>query len=215
MKALVACERSGTVRDALIRHGWDAISCDIQESIAEGPHYCGDVMDILYEPWDMIIAHPPCTFSAHSGVQHLWDESKKPEKVKVEERWEKMRKGVEFFNIFRDHPCKKKCIEQPILHGYAIDLIGVDYTQLIQPWMFGHLEQKGTCLWLYGLDELVPTNNVYKEMMKLPESERQKMFWMGPSEERANLRSKTYDGIAEAMAEQWTNPRQLNIMDFC
>lgn len=216
MKVLIACERSGTVRDAFLALGHNAISCDEQETVKPGPHYRGDVRDILFgsrktdmlglHGFDLIIAHPPCTYIANSGVDHLWDDYEN--RIKNDERWKNLDEGCEFFKLFVDYPCAKKCIENPIPHKYAIDRIGVGYTQIIQPWMFGHREQKATCLWLYGLNPLVPTDNVYNEMMKLPDNERQRLHYLPPGPERQNERSKTFQGIADAMAEQWTNPKQ-------
>jgi hypothetical protein len=199
LRVLIACERSGTVRDAFLALGHDAISCDMQETVKPGPHYCGDVRHMLEKEWDLIIAHPPCTYLSNSGVCHLEGNN---------QRWKDLDDGCDFFRLFVDHPCLKKCIENPIPHKHAVERIGVKYTQLIQPWMFGHLEQKATCLWLYGLNDLTPTDNVYNEMMKLPDNERQRLFYLPPGPERQNERSKTFPGIAKAMAQQWSNPKQ-------
>lgn len=144
MKVLIACEFSGRVRDAFIAKGHDALSCDIIETEVAGPHYMGDVRDILYSrDWDLIIAHPPCTYLALSGVQ--WLKSK-------EGRWQKMLDAVDFFNMFLDHPCPKVCIENPIMHNYAKQrLLVPDYSQKTQPYFHGHTERKSTCFWLKGL----------------------------------------------------------------
>jgi len=206
MKVLVACEESGVVRDAMIRYGHDAISCDLQETSSPGPHYKGDVRDLLDNDWDMIIAHPVCKYITNSGVCHLWEDEGCT--IKNAERWESLEEACEFFRLFVDHPCEKKCIENPIPHKYALELIGVNYTQIIQPWMFGHMEQKATCLWLWGLDNLVPTKNVYLEMMRLEKKERQRIHYMSPGPDREKNRSKTFQGIAESMADQWSNPKQ-------
>jgi len=204
VRVLVACEESGAVRDSFISMGHDAISCDLQETRSPGPHYKGDVRDILYDGWDMVIAHPVCTYICNSGVCHLWND----DGSKNAERWECLEEACEFFRLFVDLDCDKKAIENPIPHKYALDLIGVKYTQIIQPWMFGHTEQKATCLWLYGLDKLIPTNDVYREMMSLPDNQRQRLHYLPPGPERAKLRSETFTGIAGAMAEQWGNPKQ-------
>lgn len=195
MKVLIACEYSGTVRDALLRKGHDAISCDILPTDNPGPHHQGDIKEILYsENWDLIIAHPPCTYLTNSGVCHLH---------KDPSRWSKLDDGAEFFKLFLNHPCERICIENPIPHKYAVERIGRKYDQIIQPWMFGHTERKATCLWLKGLPPLHPSNNVKEEMLKLPKNQQQRLHYLPPSPDRWKLRSKTYQGIAEAMAEQW------------
>lgn len=195
MRILVACEFSGTVRDAFIRKGHDAMSCDILEGEGDGPHYMGDIREVLYEEWDMVIAHPPCTYLANSGVSWLFRD---------ETRWDKLDDAAAFFNMFLDLKVAKLCVENPIMHKYAVERIGGrKQSQVVQPWMFGHTEQKATCLWLRGLPKLEPTNNVKEEMMKLAPSERQRLHWLPPSKDRWRIRSTTYSGIAEAMAEQW------------
>lgn len=195
MKVLVACEFSGTVRDAFLKKGHDAVSCDILEGDGDGPHYQGDIRDILHNGWDLIIAHPPCTYLANSGVSWLH---------KDESRWPKLDAAADFFNLFLDLPNQKICVENPIMHKYAKERIGNrNQSQVIQPWMFGHLEQKATCLWLRGLPLLKETKNVKEEMLALTPAERQKLHWLPPSPTRWKLRSKTYQGIADAMADQW------------
>lgn len=197
MRVLVACEYSGTVRDAFLARGHYAMSCDLLpcDSLNSGDHYQGNVADILDQNWDLLIAHPPCTYLANSGVSWL---SRKPE------RWAQLDDGAAFFKMFLDSPIKRKCIENPIMHKYAIERIGgVKQTQVIQPWMFGHMEQKATGLWLTGLPELQATNNVKAAMMLLPKRERERLHYLPPSPNRWKLRSTTYAGIAAAMAEQW------------
>ena len=195
MRILIACEYSGTVRDAFRALGHDAISCDILPTDAPGPHYQGDVRDIINDNWDMLIAHPPCTYMTNSGVCHLY---------KDPNRWEKLDQAANFFKLFLNSPIPKKAIENPIMHKYALERIGgIKQSQVIQPWMFGHLEQKATCLWLVGLPLLLPTNNVKADMMVLPKNKRQRLHYLSPSLDRWKLRSKTYDGIAKAMANQW------------
>lgn len=193
---LVACEESGTVRDAFIRKGHNAISCDILEPSNGGPHVQGDVIPLLKYNWDMIIAHPPCTYLCNSGVCHLTD----GKGAFNNQRLDKMNKAVNFFNIIKDSKCDRIAIENPIPHKYGI---GKTYSQLIHPYQFGHPERKATCLWLKGLPKLTPTNNVKEEMLKLPKSQSQRLHYMSPGPDRAKLRSKTFQGIAEAMAEQW------------
>lgn len=194
MRVLVACEFSGTVRDVFTKTGHDATSCDILPTETQGKHYQGDVRELLDEDWDMIIAHPPCTYLTNSGVSWLY---------KDHSRWLHLKDGAEFFKLFLNCKAPKVCIENPIMHRHARELIGGKYSQIIQPWMFGHTEQKATCLWLKGLPNLVPTNNVKDEMMKLSSKERQRLHYLPPSRDRWKIRSKTYQGIADAMAEQW------------
>jgi len=210
MKILVACEFSGTVRDAFRRRGHSAWSCDI-ESPSPSPyskyHYRYDVRRLLENAsWDMIIAHPPCTYLTNAGVRHLHSNvsSRNGVKAKIngEERWKLMLEACEFFQLFQNVDCPRVCIENPIPHGYARERIGY-YDQKVQPWMFGHTESKAICLWLKGLPKLVETDNVHQEMMKLPKKERNRIHYMSPGKDRGKLRSIFYAGIAKAMAEQW------------
>ena len=194
MKVLIACEFSGIVRDAFRLRGHDAWSCDFLSTDSPGQHYQGDVRDILYQDWDMIIAHPDCTYLTNSGVCWLH---------KDKSRWEKLDSAAEFFKLFLEHPCPKICIENPIPHKYALERIGRKYTQIIQPWMFGHTERKATCLWLKDLPDLKETNNVKEEMLKLPKAQQQRIHYLSPGPNRAHERSRTFVGIGKAMAEQW------------
>lgn len=194
LKVLVACEYSGTVRDAFIEKGHEAMSCDLLPTDSPGPHYQGDIFDIINDGWDLMIAHPPCTYLTNSGVTWLY---------KQEDRWKHLIDGAVFFRKLHESNIPKIAIENPIMHKYAKQIVGVDQSQVIQPWMFGHMEQKATCLWLNNLPLLVPTNDVKTEMMKLPKNERERLHYLPPSKDRWKLRSKTYDGIAKAMAEQW------------
>lgn len=194
MKVLVACEYSGTVRDAFIAKGHDAMSCDLLPTDTTGPHYQGDVFDIINDGWDLMVAHPPCTYLSNSGVSWLYKDGN---------RWKDMIEGAVFFRKLYESNIPMIAVENPIMHGYAKQIIGAKQTQVVQPWMFGHTEQKATCLWLKGLPKLKPTNDVKTEMMELPKRERERLHYLPPSEERWKLRSKTYDGIAKAMAEQW------------
>jgi len=187
MKVLVACEFSGIVRDAFITQGHDALSCDLLSTESPGPHYQGDVFDIIHESWDMMIAHPPCTYLANSGVSWLY---------KQPDRWRKMVEGARFFKALLEVDIPKICVENPIIHGFALDIIEQKHTQVIQPWMFGHGETKATCLWLKNLKFLKPTNEVTARF--------QRLHRLPPSKDRSKLRSITYKGIAQAMAEQWS-----------
>jgi hypothetical protein len=195
MRILVACEYSGKVRDAFRAKGHDAMSCDILPTEVPGPHYQGDVRDVLHDGWDLMVAHPPCTYLSNSGVSWLY---------KDETRWAKMRDAAEFFRTLLNAPIPKRAIENPIMHKYAVEVIGRRQNQVVQPWMFGHAEQKATCLWLEGLPPLRETNNVKAELQALSAAERQRLHWLPPSKDRWKLRSTTFDGIAAAMSEQWS-----------
>ena len=188
MKVLIACEYSGTVRDAFIKLGHDAISCDLLPTDILGPHYQGDIFDIINDGFDLMIAHPPCTYLCNSGVSWLY---------KDKSRWDKMRDGAIFFKRLLDCNIPKICIENPIMHKYAVEIIGKRQDQLIQPWMFGHGETKATCFWLKNLPNLIPT--------KIVEGREQRLHKLPPSKDRWKIRSKTYQGIADAMAQQWGN----------
>ena len=197
MKILIACEYSGRVRQAFERLGNEVLSCDF-EPAEDGAsnHYQGDIRDVIYEGWDMMIAHPPCTYLTNSGVHWLHKDT---------ERWAKLDDGAAFFKMLLDAPIPKKAIENPIMHKYAKERIGgIKQSQVIHPWMFGHMEQKATCLWLQGLPLLEQTNNVKEEMMLLPKRERERLHYLPPSPTRWKERSRTYLGIADAMASQWS-----------
>jgi site-specific DNA-cytosine methylase len=180
MKVLIACEYSGTVRDAFIAQGHDAISCDLLPTDAPGPHYQGDVRDILNDGFDLMIAHPPCTHLAVSGAR--WFKDKQKEQAEA----------LDFVRLLLNAPIDKIALENPIS---IISSRIRKPNQIIQPWQFGHGETKATCLWLKNLPCLVPTNIV--------EGREAKVHRMPPSPDRWKLRSATYKGIAQAMAEQW------------
>lgn len=185
MRVLVACEFSGIVRDAFKNKGHDAWSCDLIESETPGQHYKGDIKDFIHNGWDLMIAHPPCTRLCNSGV--MW--------LQRRDLWQEMHEAAFFFQWLMEVHIPKIAIENPIMHKYAVEIIGRRQDQVIQPWMFGHGETKATCLWLKNLPKLTPTNIV--------EGREQRIHKMPPSKDRAKLRSITYKGIAEAMAEQW------------
>ena len=186
MKVLVACEFSGIVRDAFAARGHDAWSCDLLPTERPGQHYQGDVFDIIEDGWELMIAHPPCTYLANSGVRWLHE---KPG------RWILMNDGANFFFELLHAPIKRICIENPIPHKYAVEVIGRKYTQTIQPWQFGHGETKRTCLWLRRLPPLVPTDIV--------DGREPRVHHMPPGPDQWKNRSRFYPGIAAAMAEQW------------
>lgn len=188
-KVLVACEYSGIVRDAFIEAGHDALSCDLLPSESQlGPHIQGDVLPLLERSWDLVVAHPPCTYLANSGVRWLHDPERGPE------RWRKLDEGAEFFRRFLSS-APFVAIENPIPHGYAVERIGRRYDQKIQPWQFGQGESKAVCLWLENLPPLTPTDIV--------EGREQRVFKMGPGPNRQKERSRFFPGIARAMADQW------------
>lgn len=195
MRVLVACEYSGRVREAFRKRGHDAWSCDLLPAEDGSPfHYQCDVFDVIGMGWDMMIAHPPCTYLTNAGVCWLH---------KDPERWDDMRDGANFFKRLMEADIPRIVIENPIMHKYAVDIIGRRQDQVIQPWMFGHMESKATCLWLKGVPKLVPTDNVREEMVKLPKNQQQRLHYLPPSPDRWKERSRTFTGIAEALAEQY------------
>jgi len=192
MKVLVACEYSGTVRDAFIKMGHDAISCDLLPTDRPGPHYQGDVFDIIGGGgYDLMIAHPPCTYLASSGLH--WNK-------RVPGRADMTLQALEFIRRLMESPIPKIAIENPI--GCISSQIKKP-SQIIQPWMFGHDASKKTCLWLKGLPSLEPTMIIKKERYanQTPSGQNN----LGPSDDRWKIRSTTYAGIADAMARQWSN----------
>lgn len=189
MKILIACEYSGTVRDAFRKKGHDAWSCDLLPCDGDPTHhYQCDIFEILDRGWDMMIAHPPCTHLAVSGAAWF--------KYKIKEQAE----ALEFVRKLLGAPIPKIVLENPVS---VISSRIRKPDQIIQPYMFGHMEQKKTCLWLKGLPKLTETNNVYTEMMKLPKNKRERLHYLPPSKDRWKERSKTFQGIADAMANQW------------
>lgn len=197
MKVLVACEFSGIVREAFKAKGHDAWSCDLLPTEIEGKHLQCDVLEILDQGWDLMIAHPPCTYLTNAGVRHLHSVPSRNgviTKIHGQERWKKMIEAAEFFNKLKQAPIDKIAIENPVPHKYARDIIAY-YSQIIQPWQFGHGETKKTCLWLKNLPLLIPTNIV--------SGRKNRVHRMPPGPNRWKERSRTYQGVAEAMADQW------------
>jgi len=188
VRVIVGCEYSGTVRDAFIARGHDAYSCDLLPSDKPGPHIQGDILSILNDGWDLGIFHPPCTHLAVSGAAWF--------KNKVKEQAE----ALEFVRKLMDAPIPRICIENPVS---VISSKIRKPDQIIQPYQFGHMEQKKTCLWLKNLPKLTATMNVFEDMMKLPKNKRERLHYLPPSPDRWKLRSQTYQGIADAMASQW------------
>ena len=194
MRVLIACEYSGRVRDAFIRAGHDAMSCDLLPTDAPGPHYQGDVRDVLADGWDLMVGHPPCTDLSVSGARHF--EAKRADG--------RQQAAIEFFLMLARAPIQRIAIENPVC---IMSSIWRKPDQIIQPWQYGHGETKATCLWLKNLPHLVPTNIV--------EGREQRIWKMSPTADRWKLRSETYAGIAEAMAQQWgaSMPVQSSMFD--
>jgi hypothetical protein len=203
---LVACEYSGRVRDAFRARGHEALSCDLHPTEVEGPHHQGDVRELLNEAWDLVIAHPDCTFHTNASVRWFTTIPNKPKPGVFygDARWSKWEEAVSFFQLFQNLThVPKVAIENPIPHCYSRDALG-DYTQVIQPWQFGHKEMKATCLWLKGLQPLQPTNIVGPPPRNVVERRKwAKCHQAPPGPNRWKERSRTYEGIAQAMAEQW------------
>lgn len=180
MRVLIACEFSGIVRDAFLEVGADAVSCDLLPSERPGPHLIGDVREVLKEGWDLMVAHPPCTHLAVSGAR--WFANKQREQAEA----------LDFVRALLAAPIPRIALENPVS---VISSRIRKPEQIIQPWQFGHGEVKATCLWLKGLPPLRPTSIVAG---RVPRVHR-----MSPGPDRWKERSRTFQGIARAMAEQW------------
>ena len=192
MRILVACEYSGVVRDAFIRGGHTAMSCDLLPTDAPGPHYQGDVFDVITDGWDMMVAHPPCTYLSVSGMHWTTRGLRDP---KLTEN------ALAFVRLLLDAPIKKIALENPVS---IISTRIRKPEQIIQPWWFGHDASKKTCLWLKNLPPLEPTDklpgdNKTRRANQTPSGQNK----LGPSADRWKLRSATYQGIADAMVMQW------------
>jgi site-specific DNA-cytosine methylase len=190
MRVLVACEYSGTVRDAFIKLGHDAMSCDLLDTDRPGPHYKGSVLDVINDGWDLMIAHPPCTHLAVSGARHFAE--KQASGVQQE--------ALNFVRLLLDAPIERIALENPV-SIISSQIRKPD--QIIQPWMFGHRESKKTCLWLKNLPNLVATKVVEKTSASWDNTTASGQNRLAPSPDRWKIRSKTYQGIADAMADQW------------
>lgn len=184
MKILIACEESQEVTKAFRKYGHEAYSCDLMPSSGGHPewHLQQDITPLLNQEWDMIIAFPPCTHLAVSGAR--WFDAKRKDG--------RQQRAIDFFMLFAENICPRIAIENPI---GIMSTVWRKPDQIIQPWQFGHGETKATCLWLKGLPLLIPTEIV--------EGRKQRIWKMPPSPQRSFLRSKTYKGIALAMANQW------------
>lgn len=194
MKVLVACEYSGRVRDAFRARGHDATSCDLLPTEVPGPHIQGDVLEVLGDGWDLMVAHPPCTDLAVSGARHFG--------AKIADG--RQQAALDFVKSLWDAPIPRIALEQPV--SVASRVLGPAH-QIIQPWQFGHGETKATCLWLKALPKLQPTNVV--------DGREPRVHMMPPGPDRWKERSRTFEGVADAMGDQWSRIKQvrLNVAD--
>lgn len=215
IKILIACEESQAVCIEFRKLGFQAYSCDLLGNSGGHPewHIKLDVLEVInggsfetengdivfIDKWDAMVAHPTCTYLTNSGVCWLYNK----DGSKNIERWDNLAEGAEFFKKLLNANIPFIGVENPIPHKYAVELIGSKYNQLIQPYHFGHAESKATCLWLKGFPKLNETNNVREKWKSLPKNEAQRLHYLPPGPERAKLRSKTFKGIAEAIAKQW------------
>ena len=182
LRVLIACEYSGRVRDAFRRRGHAAMSCDLLETEVPGPHYQGPVEDVLNDGWDLMVAHPPCTHLAVSGSRHFAQ--------KIADGSQAV--ALDFVRLLMASPIKRWCIENPVsIISSAIR----PPDQIIQPWEYGHGEVKATCLWLHNLPRLKPSCCV--------EGREERVHRMPPGPDRWKERSRTFEGVAEAMGDQW------------
>lgn len=193
MRVLVACEESQEVCKAFRELGHEAYSCDVEPCSGGRPewHLQCDALELIKMRWDLIIAHPPCTDLAVSGAK--WFAEKRADG--------RQQAAIEFFMRFINADCEHIAVENPV------SIMSTQYRkpdQIIQPWMFGHPEKKSTCLWLKGLPLLIPTNDVSEYMKTLPKNQQNRLYHLPPSPDRAKLRSKTFPGVAKAMASQWS-----------
>lgn len=199
MRVLVACEYSGRVRDAFRARGHHAVSCDLLPTERPGEHWQGDVRELLRDPWDLMVAHPPCTYLTVAGVRWLYhpDDKHLPTGERrphpsYPNRRKDQEDSLEFVRLLMDAPIPRIAIENPVS---VISSRIRKPDQVIQPWQFGHGETKATCLWLKGLPPLRPTNIV--------DGREARVHMMPPGPDRWKERSRTFEGVAAAMAAQW------------
>ena len=190
MKVAVLCESSGIVRDAFIKRGHDAVSCDLLPTESSGPHIQGDCTDCDWSGFDLLICHPTCTYLCNSGVRWLHSDPS---------RWEKMREGARFFRWMLDLPCDQIAVENPVMHKYAVEIVGRRQDFTVQPWQFGDDFKKRTCFWTNGLPRLIPTSSLNGSTAVASCHNEP------PGPDQWKNRSRTYQGIAGAIAEQWSN----------
>lgn len=186
LRVLIGMEFSGRVRDAFTRLGHYAVSCDFRPSETPGRHYQGNVLDIIGDGWDLMIAHPECTYTCFAGIR--WNTGNP-------EREQKTVEACDFFKVMWNADIPHICLEQPV--SVVPRRTGIKWTQMVHPWQFGHPEEKKTCLYLKNLPPLMPT--------RIMEERESKIWKMSPSPDRSMRRSRTFTGIAEAMAAQWSN----------
>lgn len=201
MRVLVGCEYSGIVRDAFRKRGHYAMSCDLRESEKPGPHYTGSVLDVIDDGWDIGIFHPPCTRLTNAGVRWL---HKPPKGRTIDEMWQELDEAAKFYIALRDAPIAKKGLENPIMHHHAQERIGNPVRHIVQPWWFGDPAFKATGFELIGLSPLVATNKLTPPNKGT--EEHKQWSWihrMPPGPTRERERSRTFQGIADAMADQW------------
>lgn len=194
LRVLVACEFSGVVRDAFLAKGHDAVSCDLLPTESPGPHIEGDVLGVIEDGWDLMVAHPPCTYLCNSGVRWLHERPG---------RWAKMEAGASFFRALLEAPVSHIAIENPVMHGYARELVGRGPDQCVQPWEFGEDASKRTCFWLRALPPLLPTDVVVPASGRYGNQTASGQNRLAPSPDRWKERSRFYPGMAAAMADQW------------
>jgi hypothetical protein len=187
-RVLVACEYSGRVRDALRAVGIDAVSCDLLPSEAPGPHYQADVLPLLRQRWDMVIAHPPCQYLSNSGVRWLHERPG---------RMAEMQRAAQFFLECLNANAPLVAVENPVMHGHAREIVGERPAFTVQPWQFGDPAKKRTCFWTRGLPPLVPTSDLTAA------DARADCHLASPGPDRWKERSRTYPGVARAIASQW------------
>lgn len=196
LRVLVACEFSGTVRDAFLAHGHDAWSCDLLPAERNSNrHIRGDARDYLNDGWDLLmVAHPPCTRLCNSGVRWL---AEAPPGRTLTAMWKELDEAAELFSTFWNAPIDRICIENPVMHRHAKERIAGyrEFSQSVQPYEYGHPESKRTCLWLKNLPNLTPT--------KVVEGREHRVHRLGQSKNRWRERSRFFPGIAAAMADQW------------
>jgi len=203
-KIIIACEESQIVCKAFRARGQEAYSCDILPPSGGHPewHIQGNILDHLDDGWDMMIAHPPCTRLTNARVRWL---HVPPVSKTLVEMWRDLFDGAELYRAIRDADIEQKCIENPIMHSHARELVNPGYRQVVQPWWFGDQAFKATGFELIGLPDLIPTNKLTPPVSGTDEHKKWSIIHrMSPGPDRALLRSKTFPGIADAMASQWT-----------
>ncbi len=218
MRVLINCEFSGIIREEFRKIGYEAWSCDLRPTeIPSLYHIQGDALAAMQwgtpdenEPWDLMISHPPCTYLTNAGVRWLYKGGKKNANGEIDpERWFKMECAARFFNCMLKSDIQYVCVENPIMHPYAIERVESKYSQIVQPNMFGHAETKATCLWLKNLPLLTPTEQLEPDYQRWPPGKgngyEPKVHHEPPSkgDEREMNRSRTVVGLAKAMASQW------------